>query len=78
MKIVISQQDKRIKVIFQQNSIADSYEIDKADDFLACVDKFLKRRDNLKNDIAKAGLEFINAGMLTERIIRAIIAGLRF
>lgn len=42
------------------------------------VDKFLKKSDNTKNAIAKASFEFANVGILTERIIRAIIAGLRF
>ena len=80
MKIIVSQnglpagrQGKKLLVKFPNFNIG----IDKSEDFLACVDKFLKKRDNLKNTVAKADLEFIGTGMLTERIIRAIIAGLR-
>lgn len=79
MKIVVSQQGKKLLVTFGSGKVIDpstSLRINKADDFLAAIDKFIRKRDNLKNAIAKAELEFINVGMLTERIIRATIKGL--
>lgn len=93
MKIIISQQDKKLSIEFCQGKFAapqlrgeprpeksgrvDKFVIDKADEFLMCVDKFFKKRDNAIKAISKARLEFVNVGVLTERIIRAIIAGLR-
>lgn len=78
MKIIISQQNEKISIEFCYGKLVDEYFIDRADDFLVCVDKFLKKRNNLKNSVAKTDLKFVNAGMLTERIIKAIIAGLQF
>lgn len=85
MKITVSQQnlptnrqEKKLLVIFQQNGNVDNYHLDKADDFLSVVDKFLKRRNNSLASVFNAGLDFISVSMLTERIIKAIITGLRF
>lgn len=78
MKIIIEQFNRKIIVTFKHKGIIDKYKVDKAEDFLACIDKFLKKSDNIRSAIAKANLEFIGTGMLTERITRAIISGLRF
>lgn len=78
MKIIVSQQKKRIKITLQQGNIVDNYVIDKADEFLLCIDKFCKRYKIDIRVFKKASLEFINVSMLTGRVIRAIIAGLRF
>lgn len=80
MKIIVSQQqNKRIKITFQQSDIVDSYEVDKAEEFLVCVDKLLKKRHTIKvSDFRDAELEFHNTGILTERVIKSIILGLSF
>ncbi len=78
MKITISQQGKKLLVSFKSGKVVDNYAIDKADGFLNVLDKFLKKSDNLKSAVAKASFEFVNVGVLTERIIRSIIIGLRF
>lgn len=77
MRIIISQQDKKLSIEFHQGKLVDKYTLDKADDFLICVDKFLSRYytkggSGLKN----VKLEFHDTGILTERVIRAIVAGL--
>lgn len=78
MRITVSQQDKKIVIKFYHGKIVDNYKVDKAEDFLLVVDKFFEKRDNQKSSIVKADLKFANVSVLTERIIRAIIAGLRF
>lgn len=77
MKIIISQQGKKILITFKNGKAVDKYQVDKADEFLLCVDKFLKRRKIGIEVFKKAGLEFINVGLLTERVVKAIIVGLR-
>lgn len=84
MKIIVSQQnlpasrqDKKIIIEFQQRGkLVDKCRIDKADDFLVRIDKFLRKRNNLKNAFSKTEFKFLNVGMLTERIVKAIIKGL--
>jgi len=83
MKIIISQTDlpagrqgKKLLVTFKLGKIVDKYTIDKADDFLAALDKFFEKHhttgiDGFKN----VKLEFHNTGLLTERVIRSIIGG---
>ena len=78
MKITVFQQDKQIKITFQQGNVVDNYVIDKADDFLLTLDRFLKKSTMDITVLKKANLKFVNVSILTERIIRAIIAGLRF
>lgn len=78
MKVVVSQQDKKISVAFQHGNVVETHVIDKADDFISAIDKFLKRHNNLRSSVLNADLKFVNVSILTERIIRAIIAGLRF
>jgi len=78
MKIIVSQQDKKLLITFKSGKLVDKYRIDKADDFLVTVDKFLRKR-RIKS-IGRIGqISLIGPmGLLTERIIRAIIVGLRF
>lgn len=80
MKIIVSQQDKKILITFKDKKLEESFIVDKADEFLVCVDKFLKKHyiTKLEDFVKNAGLEFYNTGMLTERIIRAIVKGLSF
>lgn len=78
MKIIVSQQDKKIVIEFYHGKTVDNYKVDKAEDFLLVIDKFFEKRDNQKSSIAKADLKFANVSVLTERIIKAIIIGLRF
>lgn len=76
MKITVSQKDRKILVTFKSGKAVDNYAIDKADSFINALDKFLKKRKLNIAVLKKADLKFANVGMLTERIIRAIIAGL--
>jgi len=78
MKVIISQQNKKLLITFKSGKLVDKYRIDKADDFLVTVDKFLRKR-RIKS-IGRIGqISLIGPmGLLTERIIRAIIVGLRF
>lgn len=89
MRIIVSQQNKKLSVKFFQGKVVDNYAIDKAEEFLVAVDKFLKKSKISPTSsirpishigpIGRIGrIEFENTGMLTERIIRAIIMGLRF
>ena len=93
MKITVFQQDKQIKIIFKQGTstwlsvnsersrridTSTWLSIDKADDFLLTLDRFLKKSTMDITVLKKANLKFVNVSILTERIIRAIIAGLRF
>jgi len=78
MKIIVFQQNKKLLITFKSGKLVDKYRIDKADDFLVTVDKFLRKR-RIKS-IGRIGqISLIGPmGLLTERIIRAIIVGLRF
>jgi hypothetical protein len=80
LKIIVSQQGKKIEIIFNQNKTVDTFVIDKAEEFLVCVDKLLKKRHTVKiSDFRDAKLEFEGrVGMLTERVVRAIMLGLCF
>ena len=79
MKIIVSQRDKKILITFEIGKVVDKCSIDRAEDFLTAVDKFLKKPIIGLEDFAKnARLEFVNVSLLTERIIRSIILGLRF
>lgn len=77
LKIKIIQKDKKILVTFESGKSVDNYVIDKAEDFLSALDRFIRKRKI--GPIGQIGpIEFVNTGLLTERIIRAIIIGLRF
>ena len=78
MKITVSQQDKKISVNFIHKDVVDKFVIDKAEEFLVCVDKLLKKHHTVKINWKSADLEFHNTGILTERTIRAIMLGLCF
>lgn len=78
MRVTISQQGKKILVTFKQDDTVDNYLIGKSDGFLLALDKFTKKRKMKIESLKKADLKFENTGMLTERVVRAIIAGLRF
>lgn len=78
MKITVSQQDKLIKIIFKQDNVVDNYVIDKSDEFLASLDRFIKKRKIDITVLKKANLKFVGTGILTERIIRVIMKGLSF
>jgi len=90
MKIVISQKNpsaphkyagqkgKKIFVEFHHGKRVEKYAIDKADEFLACVDKFIGKSKIGVKALKNAGLELNNLGLLTERTIRAIMLGLSF
>lgn len=88
MKIIVSQQNKKLLVVFKSGEVVDKYAVDKADGFLLCIDKFVKKRkmeivslreiSRREKSLKKAGLEFVGTGILTERIVRAIMAGLSF
>ena len=80
MRITVFQQDKKISVNFIHKDIVDKYAIDRAEEFLVCIDKLLrKRKISLISFIGQIGhIEFKNAGILTERVIRVIILGLSF
>ncbi len=78
MKIIVSQQNKKLLINFKSGKLVDNYAIDKADGFLNVLDRFIKKRKMKLVVLKKADLEFVNVGMLTERVIRAIMLGLRF
>jgi len=78
MKIIVFQQNKRIKITFRQSDIVDSYEVAKAEGFLDVLDRFIKKRKIELVSLRRARLEFRNVGLLTERTIRAIMLGLGF
>ncbi len=44
MKIIISEKDKNVLVEFHYKGVVDTDVIDKAEDFLLCVDRFTKKR----------------------------------
>ena len=78
MKIKIIQQDKKLIAEFHYGKDVDKYSLDKAEDFLLAIDKFIKKRKMKIESLKKASLRFENTGLLTERIIKAIIGGLCF
>jgi len=90
MKIIVSQQNKKLLITFEPPQplltkegkkgrlIVDNYSIAKADGFLLVIDKFIKRRKIGLATLKKANLRFDNVGLLTERTIRAIMLGLGF
>ncbi|PJA82705.1 MAG: hypothetical protein CO146_02605 [Candidatus Nealsonbacteria bacterium CG_4_9_14_3_um_filter_37_29] len=80
MKITVSQQGEKLIVEFRHKGNVDNYSIDKAEKFLVCVDKLLKKHHTVKiSDFRDAKLEFEGRiGMLTERVVRAIMLGLSF
>jgi len=83
LKIVVSQQGKKLSVKFFQGKVVDKHLVDKAEDFLTVVDKFLKKsKISQIRSINRIGqiryIEFVNTGILTERVIRSIMLGLRF
>ena len=78
MRITVFQQDKKILIEFNDKNLKEVFIVDKADEFLACIDKFVKKsKINLKS-LKKANLVFDSVGLLTERTIRAIMLGLSF
>lgn len=81
MKIIVAQQDKKLEIIFNDSrnwAYVDKFVIDKADEFLVCVDKLTKKHHTAKISWKDVKLEFRSTGLLTERIIRAIVLGLSF
>jgi len=89
LKIIISQQNKKILITLKSGKVVDKYRVDKAEEFLTVIDKFFRKcrirkirrigRISRIGHIGQIGhIEFENTGVLTERIIRSIIAGLRF
>jgi len=78
MNIIVSQQNKKILITFKSGNVVDNYAIDKADSFVNVLDRFVKKRKMKLAVLKKANLEFVNTGILTERVIRSIIIGLRF
>ena len=78
MKIIVSQQDREIRVVFQNKKLEKKFIIAKADEFLECVDKFIRKNKIRTEAFDNAVLEFHNVGLLTERTVRVIIQGLSF
>jgi len=80
VKIIVSQQGGKINITFKGKNLEESFVVAQAEDFLACVDKLIrKRRISPTGLIRHIGhIEFYNTGLLTERIIRSIILGLCF
>ena len=78
MNIIVSQQNKKILITFKSGNVVDNYAIDKADSFVNVLDRFVKKRKMKLAVLKKANLEFIGTGILTERIIGAIMKGLNF
>ena len=79
MMVIVSQQDKKIEITFKDKKLEKSFVIDKAEEFLVCVDKLLKKRHTVKvSNFRHVKLVFHNTGLLTERVVRATMLGLRF
>ncbi|MDP3004076.1 MAG: hypothetical protein Q8N43_01005 [Candidatus Azambacteria bacterium] len=80
MRVIVSQQGKKLLIIFQQNKFTDAFVVDKAEEFLTALDSFIKKRKiSPISLIGQIGhIEFKNTGMLTERVVRAIMLGLKF
>lgn len=77
MQVVVSQQSEKLLITLKSGKLVDKYRVDKADEFINVVDKFLKKSKMKIESLQKADLEFVNTGMLTERIIRSIMLGLQ-
>ena len=79
MKITISQrQDKKLEIIFRDNKQEEKFIVGRSDEFLSCIDRFARKNKIKPEKLKNTRLEFINTGLLTERIIRVIILGLSF
>lgn len=79
MRIIVSQKEKKLEIIFEDGKVVDKYTIDKAEEFLVCIDKLIKKHHTVKiSGFKNAQLEFHSTGLLTERLIRAIMLGLSF
>ena len=76
MKITIAKQDKKILIKFKDKNLEKSFIVDKSDEFLSCIDVLVKKNKIKLETLRNARVEFENAGLLTERIIRVIILGL--
>ena len=78
MKVIIFQENKKISIEFHHKGIVDKFVIDKADEFLECIDKLAGKNRMEFKALQNVRLEFRSAGLLTERIIRVIMLGLCF
>ena len=78
MKITVSQQNKKINIIFKDKNLEKNFIVTKSDEFLECVSMLVKKNKIKLETLKKTRLEFRNTGLLTERIIRVIILGLSF
>ena len=78
MKIIVSQKEKKLEIIFKDKNLKKSFVVGKSDEFLECVDELPPRFSGAGKVWKNARLEFENTGLLTERIIRVIILGLSF
>ena len=88
MKIIVSQQSKKITIKFYHPKplldkegrkgrlIVESFIVNKSDEFLECVSALVKKNKMKTETLKNARLEFQNTGLLTERIIKVIILGL--
>lgn len=77
MKIIINQFKNKIHFKFYSgNIIVYKCAIDKAEEFLICIDKLIKKHHTVKiSSFRNVKLEFHDTGLLTERVIRAIVGG---
>ena len=92
MKITVSQQNKKINIIFKDKNLEKNFIVTKSDEFLECVSMLVKKNKINLKAFKSVQLEFPahymgearpqsgrqNTGLLTERIIRVIILGLSF
>lgn len=78
MRIIISQEGKKLNIEFKNGSTVDKYTVDKAEEFLVCLDKLFKKRNNVQQKLRIQDLQFENTGLLTERVVRAIMLGICF
>lgn len=79
MKITISQQNKRLSVVFKDGKVVGKYTIDKAEELLVCIDKLIRKHQTVKiSSWRNVKLEFHDTGFLTERVAVAIMLGLSF
>ena len=78
MTITVSQQNKKINITFSDKKLEESFIVTKADEFLECIDKLIKKNKIKLETLRNARLVFENTGLLTERIARVIILGLSF
>lgn len=79
MRIFINQIKNKINIEFQNGDVTVyKCQLDKAEEFLMAVDRFIKKRKIGIESLQKASLRFAGTGVLTERIVRSIMAGLSF